>query len=62
MKNEELIELLYRCYPFLVHAACTIPKDNKEYKEAHELMEKIDPIVHHEVYDILQKNKEEFTQ
>lgn len=47
-------ELLHACYPFLVHAACTIPDDNLEYKKAHELMKEIDPIVHPEVHAALE--------
>jgi hypothetical protein len=39
---EELLELLRRCHPFLIHALCTTPNDHADYQEASDICDELD--------------------
>jgi hypothetical protein len=53
LETSRILKLLSDCYPFLVHAACSIPDNHPDYIKAHELMKEIDPIINQEIYSIL---------
>jgi len=62
MSEKELTELLYRCHPFLIHSLCTIPKDNREYKDAVALVEEVNTVLYGDIDKLLTKhsnNKEQ---
>ncbi len=44
--NKELTDLLERCHPFLIHALCTIPANNKDYIEASKLSDELNSFLY----------------
>lgn len=56
--NQDLIKLLERCHPFLTHALCTIPDDNKDYLEAQNLCNELDSFLYPAVKEAFNLDRE----
>lgn len=49
ISSDDLLDLLQRCHPFLVHALCTIPDDQPSYAKAKQLSDEINAIAYPEI-------------